>query len=250
LQVLSPGGAGAVDVEVTTAGGTSPAVAADQFTYPGGSFAVEASPSLYWDFALDGYDQWASASASALSGCTGDGDGTVCSAGTQPVLEVLDTTGAHAGWSLSAYVTGGSLPAGSVLDFDGAGSAALGTSAQAALEAFPYPSAVPTTICDANSGCLPALPAASCSHPAVGITSCPADPVDVLDGASAGAQVDLYSAAAGSGSASICFATGTATAAGCLGAVPDAFFDLGLPASAASGSHSATTIVLTVSSGP
>ncbi|HMD45334.1 MAG TPA: IPT/TIG domain-containing protein, partial [Acidimicrobiales bacterium] len=223
LSVTSPAGTGAVDVRVTTAGGTSAAVSVDQFTYPGGTLTLSASPTLYWAFGLSGYDQWASASASPLSGCTVAAGGTTCSGGSAPMAEVRDTTGSGSGWALSAYLSANNLPAGTVLDFDGAGSPTVGDSSAASVGAFPFTALAPGTVCDATSGCTPATPSGTCSHAPLGFTTCPTYPVNVAAGTNAATQVDLYSATAGSGTALVCLATGSATGAGCSGTSSTAF---------------------------
>jgi len=250
LTVTSPSGVLTVDVEVTTAGGTSGAVAGDRFTYTGGgTLTLAAPPTLYWGFALNGYDQWASASATPLSGCTAGGSGTTCSGGSAPTLEVLDTTGAGSGWALSAYVAAGTVPAGSLLDFDGSGSATAGASTDSGLSAFPFSASAPATVCEFDAGCVPVTPASSCSHPGLGFSTCPGYPVNVGAGTGPTAQVDLTSAALGTGEGKVCFAAGPPTGASCAGAAPSAFFDLGVPAAAAAGT-TVGTLTLTVSSGP
>ncbi len=215
----------------------------------GGTLGVEAPSQLYWDVVLNGYDQWAAASTSSLSGCSTGATGTQCSGGSAPVLEVLDATGAGDGWALSAYLASDALPPASLLDFGGAGPP-TGSSVDDPLAAYPFSAAAPGTVCDAGSECTVPAPASSCAHGALGITSCPAWPVGLTAGTGPAAQVDLYSAAAASGLGAVCFAAGAASAAGCAGSIPDAAFNLGLPASARSGSSSSTEIVLTVSAGP
>ena len=249
LTATSPPGAGAVDVVVTTAGGTSGAGPADVFTYPGGTLTLAASPNLYWGVVQNGYDQWASASATPLSGCTAGGSGTTCSGGSPPMLEVLDTTGSGSGWALTAYRTDGAVPTGSRLNFDGAGSTTPGTSVLSSVATFPFANTAPATTCDFGSGCVVATPAGSCAHPALGVTTCPSYPVNVLSGTSSTTQVDLYSAAAGSGKGDVCLASGTATGPSCTGTTPTGLLDLGVPANAPAGTKVAI-FTLTVSSGP
>jgi hypothetical protein len=251
LEVTSPAGSGAVDIQVSTAGGTSPAVVADQFDYlPGspGTLSLAAPPELYWAIDLDGYDQWASASASPLSGCAPGSGGiaTSCAGGSEPVLEVADDTGSGDGWAIEGCFAGASgLPAGSVLDFDGSGSA-VGSSTNSPLASFPFAAATPGTVCDDGSNCALANPPSSCSHGGSGPGSCPADPVQLAGSA----QVELYAAAAGAGEGDLCLATGAATAPGCTGTSPSACFDLGLPASARGDSYATATVTLTLASGP
>jgi hypothetical protein len=156
---------------------------------------------------------------------------------------VLDDTGSGDGWAVDAYLSGSSgLPSGSVLDFDGVGSATLGTTTDSSLYSFPFAAVTPSTVCDNESSCVLATPASNCAA----TSGCPVDPVQ-LSGAG---QVDLYSAAAGSGEGDLCLASGTASAPDCAGTTPTVFFDLGVPASARLGSYATASIVLTLASGP
>jgi hypothetical protein len=215
----------------------------------GGTLALQASPQLYWDVGLDGYDQWESASASALSSCSSSGGGTSCSGGSAPRLEVLDATGSDAGWSLTGYLSTSDLPGGSLLDFDGSGGP-IGSSQNDPLSTPPFAAGAPPTTCDLDSTCSePSLPA-SCGHAALGVAGCPSYPVDLVPAIGATSQLDLYSASAGSGMGAVCLASGSATATGCAGTAPGAFYDLGVPADAASGSYATTVLTLTISSGP
>ncbi|HTX00802.1 MAG TPA: hypothetical protein VMD59_18620, partial [Acidimicrobiales bacterium] len=121
----------------------------------GGTLAVEASPQLYWDVVLNGYDQWEGASASTLSGCSAGTTGTSCAGGSAPVLEVTDATGSGSGWAVSAYLSGSDLPAGAALDFGGAGSPTPGSSLDDPLSSYPYAPSAPSTVCDHGSACTP-----------------------------------------------------------------------------------------------
>jgi hypothetical protein len=253
LQVSSEPGSGTVDVQVSTDGGTSATTVADEFSFGPGSpstLGVAAPAELYFDLDLTGYDQWASASESPLGSCGpgAGGEGTACAGGSAPVIEILDDTGSGDGWALSAYLTGsGSWPGGAQLDFDGAGSATTGDSTQASLASLPFSAESIDTVCDYESSCTPPVPASSCGH---SFSSCPSDPVVVSVAGSASQQVDLYSAAAGSGKGDNCLAFGTPSGIDCAGTTPAAYFDLGLPASAPDGSYGSADIVLTISSGP
>ncbi|HTW08948.1 MAG TPA: hypothetical protein VME46_15645 [Acidimicrobiales bacterium] len=217
-------------------------------TVSAGTLSVESSPNLYWDFVITGYDQWASGSATALTSCAASGAVTHCSSGAAPTLEVLDGTGSTSGWAVSEYLSSNTLPSGSVLHFNGAGSAAYGYSQVSPITTDPFAGTTPGNVCDYGSSCTAATPATTCSHTPLGFTTCPTYPV-TIGGSSATTQVDLYSAASGSGAGAICFATGTATATGCTGATPSAFYNLGVKGNTAIGSY-AVTINLAVNSGP
>ena len=97
-------------------------------TVTGGTLTLESSPNLYWDYVLNGFDQWASASSASLTSCTATATGTTCSSGAAPRLEVIDATGSGSGWALSEYLTTNDLPFGYLLHFGGAGSATVGNS--------------------------------------------------------------------------------------------------------------------------
>jgi hypothetical protein len=118
------------------------------------------------------------------------------------------------------------------------------------LAAFPFAATTPTSTCDFSGTCVAPIPAASCSHPSIGITSCASDPVSLAAASSANNQVDLYSAGSGSGEGDLCLASGSATSVGCVATTSAAFFDLGLPASARAEGYASASLVLTVSSGP
>ncbi|HTX00728.1 MAG TPA: hypothetical protein VMD59_18250, partial [Acidimicrobiales bacterium] len=111
----------------TTVGASSCSVSTS-LTITQGTIQLFSASSLSWSFVLDGYDQWASGSASALAGCSGSPTGTTCSGGSLPRLEVDDSTGTGAGWAVSAYLSASDLPAEAVLAFDGTGSATIGDS--------------------------------------------------------------------------------------------------------------------------
>jgi hypothetical protein len=162
---------------------------------------------------------------------------------------VIDASGSGDGWALSEYLSSSDLPAGSLVDFDGAGSTP-GTSVAARLSSFPFSATTPATVCDYGSHCTPASTSSSCTHQSLGFTACASYPVSLAGGTAATAQVDLYSAAAGSGMGAVCLASGSASAIGCSGTTPDADLDLGLPANARTGAYGTTVINVTVSSGP
>ncbi len=231
----------------TTVGAASCTVTAS-LTVTAGTLTLESSPGLYWAFVSTGYDQWASASRASLTGCAAAGTVTHCGSGAAPLLEVLDATGSGSGWALSEYLTANTLPVGSVLHFDGAGSTTYGYSQVSPTTTDPFAGTTPANVCDYTSTCTVATAATTCSHSALGFTVCPVYPV-TLGGTSATAQVDLYSAAAASGLGAICFASGTATATGCTGATATAFYNLGIKGNTASGATS-VTINMAVNSGP
>ncbi|HTX00494.1 MAG TPA: hypothetical protein VMD59_17070 [Acidimicrobiales bacterium] len=233
----------------STAVGTSSCTVSTSLAVTGGTLGLRSSPTLYFDVDLDGYDQWASGSASPLSGCTGSGSGTTCSGGSAPALEVIDATGSGSGWAISAYLSSSDLPSRSALDFDGAGASA-GTSVNDPLSVSPFGAAAPAMACDHGSDCTLPIAATSCSHSSLGITACPSYPVNLGAGSGATSQVDLYSATSGSGMGAICFASGTATSPGCGGTSGADFYDLAVPADAAAGALASTLITLTISSGP
>ena len=213
-----------------------------------GTLSLQSSPNLYWGIDQTGYDQWASGSGSALSGCAVSGTATHCTGGTAPVLEVLDATGAASGWAVSEYLSANTLPTGYAFAFNGAGSATYGYSQASPIGTNPFAGTTPANVCDYASTCTVAVAATTCSHSGLGFTTCPTYPVTIA-GSSATTQVDLYSAAVSSGLGAICFGTGTATAVGCTGTTSSAFYDLGIRGSTAAGSYSAT-INMAVTSGP
>lgn len=217
-------------------------------TVTAGTLTLEASPNLYWGMVQTGYDQWASGSASALSGCAASGAVTTCSGGTKPVLLVLDATGAGSGWAVSEYLSANTLPSGYVLRFNGAGSATIGNSTASPIATDPFAGTTPSNICDFGSGCTVATAASTCSHAPLGFSSCPTYAA-TLGGTNATTQVDLYSAAANTGLGAVCFGSGAATGTGCAGATPTDFFNLGIKGNAAAGS-TAATINMAVNSGP
>jgi hypothetical protein len=231
----------------TTTGATSCAVTGN-LTVTAGTLTLESSPNLYWALDATGYDQWASGSSASLTGCAISGTATHCSSGAAPLLEVLDATGSNAGWAVSEYLSANTLPSGYALHFNGAGSGTYGYSQASPIATDPFSGTTPANICDYASSCTAATVAGACAHSALGFTTCPTYPV-TMGGTSATTQVDLYSAAASSGEGAICFASGSATAAGCTGATPDAFYNLGIKGGAAAGS-TAVTINLAVTSGP
>jgi len=240
--------AGASAAACSTTVGAASCTVTGNLTVTAGTLSLESSPNLYWGIASTGYDQWASASGAALTGCAASGSLTHCSSGAAPVLEVLDASGAGAGWAVSEYLTANGLPAGSVLHFNGAGSATYGYSQVSPITTDPFGGTTPANVCDFASGCTVATAATTCSHAGLGFATCPTYPV-TMGGTSATTQVDLYSATAATGLGAICFASGTATAAGCTGATPTAFYNLGVKGSVASGS-STVTINMAVTSGP
>lgn len=221
-------------------------------TITAGTLGLRLSPALYWSFVTNGYDQFASASATALSSCAATGTVTSCTAGTAPKITVVDATGAGSGWSLSAYVSSSTLPAGSVLTFAGSGSSTIGTSTNSPVATNPFAATTPDTTCDYGSSCTnaTAATASACSHSGLGFTTCPTYPVNLLSATSATSQVDLYSADTSTGLGAICFGSGTATATGCTGLTPAAFFNLGVKGSAAAGTYTGAVINLAVTSGP
>jgi hypothetical protein len=231
----------------TTAGAASCTVTAN-LTVTAGTLTLESSPNLYWGIVQSGYDQWASASGSSLSGCAASGTVTHCTGGTAPQLEVIDGTGTASGWAVSEYLSSNTLPAGYVLAFNGSGSATYGYSQAAPIAADPFTGTTPANVCDYASTCSVATAATTCAHSGLGFTTCPTYPV-TMGGSSATAQVDLYSAAASSGLGAICFATGTATAVNCTGTTPSAFYNLGIKGSTGAGTTSAT-INVAINSGP
>ncbi len=245
---VAPAAASACSPTAGTAAGSACTVSTG-VTLNAGTLSLESSAALYWQLTLNGYDQWGSASASALS-CSGvSSSGTTCSGGSAPALEVVDASGAGAGWAVSEYLASGSLPTGSVLSFDGNGSATIGDSQVSSIGTDPFASAAPTTKCDANSTCTVASAATTCSHSALGFTVCPTYPVNLAAGTSATTQADMYSAASSSGIGAICLGSGTATTVHCGGLTPDDYYNLGVPAGDTAGS-TAGTMYLTVSSGP
>ena len=240
--------AGASAAACSTSTGAASCTVTGNLTVTAGTLGLEAAPNLYWGVVSTGYDQWASASGASLSACTAVGSLTHCTGGAAPVLQVLDASGAGAGWAVSEYLTANGLPAGSVLHFNGAGGATYGYSQVSPIATDPFAGTTPGNICDYASGCTVATPAGACSHVPLGFSTCPTYAV-TMGGTSAANQVDLYSAAAASGLGAICFASGTASAAGCSGATPAAFYNLGVKGSAAPGS-STVTVNMAVTSGP
>ncbi len=243
LASASPAAAAACSTSTGASGCTVNA----SVNYTAGTLGVESSPSLYWSMIASGYDQWASGSATTLSGCAASGNATHCTGGTAPTLEVLDATGSGAGWALSEYLSSNSLPSGSVLKFNGAGGT-YGYSTNSPVSTSPFASTTPGAICDSGSTCTTPTAATSCSHSSLGFTTCPSGAV-TMGGTNATTQVDLYSANASTGLGAICFDSGTAGSTGCGGATPTDFYNLALPGAAASGSTSAV-INLAVNSGP
>ncbi|HMK96441.1 MAG TPA: hypothetical protein VK425_02780 [Acidimicrobiales bacterium] len=231
----------------TSTGAASCTVSAS-VTVSAGTLALESSPNLYWDFVGTGYDQWASGSATALTACAASGSVTHCSSGAAPVLEVVDPTGSNSGWAVSEYLSSNTLPSGAVLHFNGAGSTTTGYSQVSPVGTDPFAGTTPTNVCDFGSTCSTATAATTCSHSALGFTTCPSYPV-TMGGTGSSAQVDLYSAAANSGAGAICFATGAATATGCTGTTSSAFYNLGIKGNTAASTYS-VTINLAVNSGP
>jgi len=242
----SPAGATACSAST----GNASCAVSTSVTVTGGTLTLESSPNLYWDYVLNGFDQWASASSAGLTSCAATATGTTCGSGTAPRLEVIDATGSGSGWALSEYVTTTDLPAGSVLHFGGSGSATVGNSQDNPISTDPFAATTPGTVCDYGSTCTVATAASTCSHAALGFSSCPGYPVNVASGTSNTAQADLYSAAASTGLGAICFGSGPATAQGCTGTVADDFYNLGIRANTSANSYGTTVINLTVSSGP
>ena len=205
-------------------------------TVTAGTLTLVASPSLYWDQVLSGYDQWASGSSATLTGCSVQTSGTTsCSSGAAPMLLAIDATGSGSGWNVNAYPSGSTLPASSKLSFDGAGSSTYGDTTVSAVGVDPFASTAPGTECDAASSCTNA------STP----TSFPVD----FTSATSGTPAKLYSAAASSGGGAVCFGTGSVSGHDCAGTTNTAFVNLGVPASATAGADS-VTINLAISSGP
>jgi len=228
--------------------GASSCTVAASVTVTAGTLTVETSPNLYWTFVGTGYDQWASASASTLSGCAASGTGTTCTGGVAPKLMVLDASGSSSGWAVSEYLSGNTLPSGSVLHFNGAGSGTIGNSQASPIAADPFAGTTPGTVCDYASTCTPATAAGACAHNGIGFTTCPAYAVTV-GGADATHQVDLYSATASTGMGAVCFASGSASGTGCTGTVSSAFYNLGIKGNTTVGTTGATINVV-VNSGP
>jgi hypothetical protein len=245
-------GAGPADAAAcSTTAGAGQCSVATSIAITQGTIQVLAASSLSWSYVLNGYDQWASGSATNLTGCSASAGGTTCSGGTLPMLEVIDSSGTGNGWALSAYLSSADLPSGSVLAFDGTGSATVGNSTVAPVSADPFAATVPANECDYQaSGCVRATPASSCSHAPLGFTSCPTYPVTVTASSGPTSQVDLYSAAASTGEGAVCFASGSPTSQNCGGTSPDDYFNLGVPASTTSASDLTTVVNLTASSGP
>jgi hypothetical protein len=218
-------------------------------TVTGGTLTLESSPNLYWDYVLNGFDQWASASSASLTSCTATATGTTCSSGAAPRLEVIDATGSGSGWALSEYLTTNDLPFGYLLHFGGAGSATVGNSQNNPISTDPFAATTPGAVCDYGSTCTVASPSATCSHSGI-FSTCPSYPVNMASGTSSTTQMDLYSSATSAGMGAICLGSGSATALGCIGTVADDFYNLGIPANTSANSYGTTVIILTVSSGP
>jgi hypothetical protein len=240
--------AGATSCSAST--GNASCTVATNVVVTGGTLTLESSPNLYWDYVLNGFDQWASASSASLTSCSASGTGTNCSSGVAPRLEVIDATGSGSGWALSEYLTTNDLPTGSVFHFDGSGSTTVGVSQDNPISTDPFAATTPGTVCDYGSTCTVASAAASCSHAGLGFSSCPSYPVNGSAGTSATAQADLYSAASSSGLGAICFGSGSATAQGCTGTAADDFYNLAIRANSSANTYGTTVINLTVSSGP
>jgi len=232
----------------STSTGAASCTITGSLTLTAGTLTLESSPNLYWGIVSTAYDQWASASGATLSGCTAVGSLTHCTGGAAPTLEVVDATGSGSGWALSEYLSANTLPSGYSLRFNGAGSTTFGYSTVSPIATNPFAATTPGNVCDYASSCTVATAATTCSHSALGFTTCPTYPV-TMGGTSATAQVDLYSAAASSGVGAICFASGTATAIGCTGAIPTDFYNLGIKGSTGAGT-TAVTINMAVNSGP
>jgi hypothetical protein len=231
----------------TSSGGANCTITAN-LTVTAGTLTLESSPSLYSSVVGTGYDQWASASGSVLTACSASGATTTCSGGTKPSLLVLDATGAGSGWALSEYLSANTLPASSVLKFNGAGSATIGNSTASAVATDPFAATTPANVCDFGSGCTVATAAVACSHAPLGFSTCPSYAV-TMGGTTAATQVDLYSAASASGLGAVCFASGVATAAACVSAIPTDFYNLGVKGNSPAAS-SAATMSMAVTSGP
>jgi hypothetical protein len=249
LALAAPGFVGSASAAAcsTSTGAASCTVTAN-LTVTAGTLTLESSPNLYWDFVSTGYDQWASGSGAALSSCSASGAVTHCSGGSSPVLLVLDGTGSSSGWALSEYLSANTLPTGAVLHFNGAGSSTMGWSQASPVGTDPFTATTPALVCDYASTCTAATAAGSCSHAGLGFSTCPSYAV-TMGGTGAAAQVDLFSAAAGTGMGANCFASGTATATGCTGTTASGFFNLGIRGNTPAGSSSAT-INVAVNSGP
>ncbi len=164
---------------------------------------------------------------------------------------MIDASGSGSGWALSAYLSNaGGLPSGAAIHFDGTGSSTIGKSQDNPIGTDPFSSTTPGTVCDYSSTCTTAQAATICSHAPLGFTTCPTYPVNVASGTGAAAQVDLYSAKSSSGMGAVCFGSGTATATGCTGTVPDDFYNVGIPANVTANTYSTTVVNLTVTTGP
>jgi hypothetical protein len=233
----------------TSTGNTSCTIATS-VAVTAGTLSVESSPNLYWSYVLNGYDQYASASATALTSCTAGSSGTSCSSGTAPKLLVLDATGSSSGWALSSYLSSSNLPSGSVFHFAGAGSATIGNSTSSPIGTDPFAATTPGNVCDYGSSCTVATAASTCSHAGLGFSSCPSYPVNMAAGTGAGAQVDMYSANASTGVGAMCFASGTATSLACGGTTPLDFYNLGIKGNTTAGTYASTVINVAVNSGP
>ena len=232
----------------STSTGAAACTVTGNLTVTAGTLSLESSPNLYWALVATGYDQWASASSAALTSCSAVGPLTHCSSGVAPLLEVLDATGAGAGWAVSEYLSSNTLPSGYALHFGGAGSGTYGFSQVSPIGTDPFAGTTPSNVCDFASSCTAATAASTCSHAGIGFSTCPSYPV-TMAGTDATHQVDLYSASAATGLGAVCFATGTASSVGCSGATPSAFYNLGVKGNAASGTTS-VTINMAVTSGP
>ncbi len=239
--------AGATACSTTT--GNSTCTVSTSLTITAGTLALESSGSLFWDFVLGGYDQWASGSATSLTSCTTASGATTCSGGTAPVLLAIDGTGSGSGWGISEYLSSSDLPTGTKLYFNGAGSSTFGDSTVGPIGTDPFSGTTPGTVCDFGSSCTTATAATSCTA-RLGYTTCPTYPVDMTAGTGSTAQVDLYSAAASSGEGAVCFGSGTATATGCSGVTPADFYNMGVPSNAVQGTYGTTVVNLTITSGP
>ena len=248
LAVFAARVTGASAAACSTTTGAAACTVSGSLTVTAGTLTLESSPNLYWALVSTGYDQWASASGAPLTACAVTGALTHCASGAAPTLEALDATGSGAGWAISEYLSANTLPTGSTLHFNGAGSGTYGWSTISPITTDPFAPTTPGNVCDFASSCTAATAATTCSHSALGFTTCPTDPV-TMGGTSATTQVDLYSAAAATGLGAICFAGGTATATGCTGTTPTAFYNLGIKGSAAAGT-TAVTINLAITSGP
>lgn len=231
----------------TTTGAASCTISAS-LTVTAGTLTLISSPNLYWSIVNTGYDQWASASSAALTSCAASSTVTHCSSGAAPTLLALDATGSGSGWAVSEYLSSSTLPTGYSLKFNGAGSSTIGWSSASPVATDPFAATTPGNICDYGSTCTTATAAATCSHAGIGFSSCPSYAVS-MGGADSTHQVDLYSAQAATGLGAICFASGSASSAGCSGATSTAFYNLGIRSSTSAGS-SAVTINMAINSGP